>query len=122
MCEYNLKGIHVSCLYYLYSFNPLTFGELCEKCEEDKAAVSRSIEHLKANGFITENRNSCGRYKTPIMLSEKGNEAGKKIADKISAVLKNVSSSLSDTQRADFYKMLSLISENLEKISTGENL
>ena len=43
----NLKGPHVSCLYYLSKDGPLTAAELCDRCEEDKAAVSRSLEYLE---------------------------------------------------------------------------
>ena len=43
MAEYNLKSPHVSCLYYLYKRPGMTAAELCELCEEDKAAASRSI-------------------------------------------------------------------------------
>ena len=39
-----LKGPHVSCLYYLSLYDELTAAELCERCDEDKAAISRSID------------------------------------------------------------------------------
>ena len=39
MASFQLKSIHISCLYYLYSSGSLTAAELCERCEEDKAAV-----------------------------------------------------------------------------------
>ena len=49
MAEFGLKGPHVSCLYYLSQCGGLTASELCERCEEDKAAVSRSLEYLEQN-------------------------------------------------------------------------
>jgi hypothetical protein len=49
MSEFHLKGPHVSCLYYLTQLGPLTAGQLCDRCEEDKAAVSRSLEYLEQN-------------------------------------------------------------------------
>ena len=51
--EFNLKSPHVSCLYYLYKSKPLTATELCDICGEDKAAISRSLEFLEKNGFLT---------------------------------------------------------------------
>ena len=51
MSEFHLKGPHVSCLYYLTQLGPLTAGQLCDRCEEDKAAVSRSLEYLEQNGY-----------------------------------------------------------------------
>ena len=40
MADWGLKSIHVSCLHYLHSQGSLTAAELCERCEEDKAAAS----------------------------------------------------------------------------------
>ena len=81
MAEYNLRSPHVSCLYYLYSLENPTATLLCERCEEDKATISRTLEYLETNGFLE----SCQtkRYKTPLVLTPKGNEAGQKIAQKI---------------------------------------
>ena len=44
MAEFHLRSAHISCLYYLYASRGLTAAELCEKCEEDKATVSRALE------------------------------------------------------------------------------
>ena len=52
MAEYDLRSPHISCLYYLYSTNGLTATELCERCEEDKATISRSLDYLEKNGYI----------------------------------------------------------------------
>ena len=42
MADFELKGPHVSCLYYLSQRDGMTAAELCERCDEDKAAISRS--------------------------------------------------------------------------------
>ena len=53
MQKFNLKTPHVSCLYFLYKKDgSLTAKELCDVCDEDKAAISRSIEHLEKENFI----------------------------------------------------------------------
>ena len=52
MAEYNLRSAHVSCLYYLYTSKGLTATDLCERCEEDKATISRAVDYLETNGFI----------------------------------------------------------------------
>ncbi len=117
MAEYNLKSSHISCLYYLYSSNGLTATELCERCEEDKATISRALVFLEENGFITCESKSAKRYKSPLMLTEKGKDMGKKIYDKIKLVLDEVSVGLTESERTDFYKSLTIISSNLEKLT-----
>ena len=42
MADFELKGPHVSCLYYLSQRDGMTAAELCERCDEDKA-VGRAI-------------------------------------------------------------------------------
>lgn len=117
MSKYSLNGTHVSCLYYLYSSKGLTAKELCEKCGEDKATISRSLDYLESGGYLICKSKVARKYKTPIILTEKGMEVGKEIADKIDLVLDKVSVELTDRERSDFYRYLSLISNNLDMIS-----
>ena len=116
MAAYDLRSAHVSCLYYIYSLEGVTATELCEHCEEDKATVSRALDHLEARGFIVRAPGNGKRYKSPLCLTEKGREAGKKIADKIDGVLDAVSRDLTQEERAAFYRTLSAISRGLETV------
>lgn len=117
MAQYKLRSAHISCLYYLYTSEGLTATELCERCEEDKATVSRALEHLEVNGYLTCPTRSTKRYKSPLMLTEKGFEVGKKIADKIQGVLDEISEGLTEEERIAFYRSLAIISDSLEAVS-----
>lgn len=117
MAEYNLRSVHVSCLYFLYLANGLTATELCERCEEDKATISRALDYLETNGFLTCESQSAKRYKSPLILTDKGIEAGKKATDKIDSILDEISVDLTEEERAAFYRSLSIISDRLEAVS-----
>ena len=117
MAEYHLRSAHVSCLYYLYTNTGATATDLCERCEEDKATISRALDYLETNGYLTRESKSIKHYKSPLVLTEKGNEVGKKIADKISGVLDAISDGLTEAERIAFYRSLSIISESLDAIS-----
>ena len=117
MAEYGLRSVHVSCLYYIYSMKGATATDLCEHCEEDKATISRALDYLDTNEYITREVESTKRYKSPLLLTEKGKEAGKKIADKIGGVLDTISVGLTEEERIAFYRSLSIISESLEAVS-----
>lgn len=114
MAEYDLKSPHISCLYYLYTAESMTATELCEKCEEDKATISRSIEYLERNGYLTCETKTAKRYKSPLILTEKGKQVGQKISDKVNRFLETVSAALSEEERVSLYHSLSIISESLE--------
>ena len=117
MAEYGLRSTHVSCLYYLYSSESLTATELCERCEEDKATISRALDFLEDKGFIECLSKAAKRYKSPLYLTEKGKEAGKKVFDAVDRVLDEVGIGLTDEKRKDFYAYLTVISDNLDNIT-----
>ena len=122
MAEYKLRSAHISCLYYLYSTEGLTATDLCERCEEDKATISRALDYLETSGYLTCDSKSAKRYKSPLLLTDKGVEVGKKIADKIDGVLVAISDGLTEEERIAFYRSLSIISESLEAVfKNGEN-
>ena len=115
MADYHLRSAHVSCLYYVYSLENVTSAELCEHCEEDKATISRAVDYLETNGFLLRGT-SAKRYKSPLLLTEKGRDAGKRIAEKIGGILETVSHALTEKERIEFYRCLSTISRSLEAI------
>ena len=114
--EFGLRSPHVSCVYYLYIADGLTATELCERCEEDKATISRAIDYLESNGYLVSDASVGKRYKTPLVLSERGREVGEKIAAKIARVLDEISVGLTEEERAAFYRSLTIISDSLESI------
>ena len=115
MASYHLRSAHVSCLYYIYSLDGVTSAELCEHCEEDKATISRAVDYLETNGFLLRGT-SAKRYKSPLLLTEKGRDAGKRITEKIGGILETVSHALTEKERIEFYRCLSTISRSLEAI------
>lgn len=117
MAEYKLKSVHVSCIYYIYTHKGATATDLRELCEEDKATVSRALKYLEKNGFLTREAGRLRKYKRPLALTEKGKEAGEKIAGKIGGALQSIGSELTQEEREDFYRSLSIISEGLDAAS-----
>lgn len=117
MAEYNLRSAHISCIYYLYSTEGLTATDLCERCEEDKATISRALDFLEKNGYLTCQSKNPKRYKSPLVLTDKGLSVAKKITDKIDGVLDEISTGLTEEERVAFYRSLSIISQSLENVS-----
>ena len=120
MAEYNLRGNHISCLYYLYLSDGITATDLCERCEEDKATVSRSLDYLENGGYLVCESKKTKRYKSPLRLTEKGKEIGKKISDKIAYFLGEISTELTEEERLQFYHCLTSISKGLDSIANKE--
>ena len=117
MAEYGLRSAHISCLYYLYANPGLTATDLCERCEEDKATISRALEHPEENDYLRREAKAAKRYKSPLTLTEKGNAAARLITGKINYVLEEVSVGLTEEERLSFYRSLTIISDSLDAMA-----
>ena len=113
--EYGLRSPHVSCIYYLYTAEGMTATELCERCDEDKAAISRALDYLETNGFLICESKSAKRYKSPLYLTERGREVGANVHAKVDRVLEELRESLTEEERIAFYRSLSVLSDRLEQ-------
>ncbi len=111
MVEFHLKGPHVSCLYHLYKGGALTANRLCALCEEDKANMSRTIEHLEQQGYIAPRTGP--RYRAAVRLTDAGMRVGEQIAKKIDRVLSLASEGVSEEHRVILYESLAKIHANL---------
>lgn len=123
-CKFNLTGSCVNCIYYLFKHEEgLTARELSELCDEDKAAISRTLSYLEEGGYIVCTSAAKKRYNSTLLLTEKGKEIGKTAVEVIDSVLEEVSVGISDEERDAFYKTFTKISDNIEKISnrSGDN-
>ena len=116
MADIKLKSGHVSCLHYLHRIGPMTARELCEICEEDKANISRSMEYLEKNGYLTPLPEKEGRYKRHFILTEKGTEAARILDEKIDRILAIAGQGISEEDRVIMYTSLAKISANLQRI------
>ena len=112
MSDYNLRSAHISCLYYLYASRGLTATDLCERCDEDKATISRALEYLESNGYLEPEAER--RYRSPLVLTQKGEETGRIIAEKINGILEQISGGLTEAERLAFYRSLAIISDSLD--------
>ena len=115
MKDYNLKSHHVSCLYYLFKEGPLTPTELIELCDEDKAAISRSLVFLESEGYLIKAKNK-NHYNYKIKLTEKGKEIGEYISLKIDKILQAADEVIKEENRSNFYETLKMIESSLKKL------
>ena len=113
MAEYDLKAPHVACLYYLRARGQLTLKELCELCEEDKANLSRTLDSLESQGYISCLSESSRRYRSPYALTEKGKSLGDYISGRINMVLARSSEGISPGDLAIMYACLERVNANL---------
>lgn len=119
MTEFGLKGAHVMCLFFLHH-NPegLTAAQLCQLCEEDKAAISRTVALLQEKGYVEA---SDRRYRAALHLTEDGQAIARRIDCLIARWVELGSTGVPEEDRAAFYRALEIIAGNLhEAVSRGK--
>ena len=106
------------CIYYLASSPTcLTATDLCGKCNEDKAAVSRMLTELESNGFISYENTAAGKkYRTPVTLTPKGQNYAAQISEIILQVTEMSGKGITAEEREIFYRVLSVIADNIDEI------
>lgn len=117
MKKYGLKGPHAYCLIAMGRYpDGITMTELSRICDKDKAAISRAITELEAADMVYRVSKPSQRYRVPILLTEKGQEAVSAVNRAASIAVERAGEGMTDELRQVFYPCLDLISTNLQKI------
>ena len=117
MAKYGLKGPHAQCLLAMKRYpEGITSARLCEVCDKDKAAVSRTLGELEAAGMvIRENRNGS-KYRANLLLTAQGQAAAEAVVDKARLAVEKAGTGFGEEEREVFYRVLSIIAGNLHKL------
>ncbi len=120
MDSLGLKGTHVMCLYYLSEYpDGLTAADLCSKCKEDKAGISRILSDLERVGLIAylsdNSSKDSKRYRAKAHLTEQGKKYAKKVTGLIIHATSAGGLGITEEERDIFYRTLFKIAENLNQ-------
>ncbi|NCB33117.1 MAG: hypothetical protein EOM64_04440 [Erysipelotrichia bacterium] len=120
MSEFGLKGNHTLCLYYLNQHSEgLSSNQLAKICEEDKAAISRTLNELETGGYVF--LKSEQKYRARYFLSGSGKEAAANISRAVEQVLDQVGDFFTEKERKKFYCALEKIDRQLEEYPAAGN-
>lgn len=116
MAAFGLKGTHVMCLFQLQQHpDGLTGGQLAQLCDEDKAAISRSVAELRSCGLVQVPEGSSRRYRVQITLTEQGRAVTQQMDSRIIEAVLNAAQGYSREEREIFYRVLLQIADNLQE-------
>lgn len=114
--DLGLKGAHVMCLHKLSSApEGMTAAELSEACQEDKAAISRSVAELQERGLVELQGDK--KYRASIRLTEQGKAVANQVNERIAQAVSVISVSMSPGQRQTFYETLEAVASSLKDFS-----
>ena len=116
MAAFGLKGTHVMCLFQLQQHpDGLTGGQLAQLCDEDKAAISRSVAELRTCGLVQIPEGSGRRYRVQITLTEQGRAVTQQMDSRIIEAVMNAAQGYSREERETFYRVLLQVAYNLQE-------
>lgn len=117
MQEFSLKGRTVMCLFYLYRQpEGMTVSELAQASDDDMAAVSRAVQELKGHDLARLDMSGKeNRYRAKVVLTQRGRDTAASVNKKAERAVACGGSSLTEEERAVFYKALTAISADLSE-------
>lgn len=120
LARFGLRASDLMVVFFLER-NPegLTAAELSRMADIDRAAVSRVVARLSADGFVEVGEGGEGstRYRAPIRLTEKGYMAMTEVNQLIDAIVDRAGGDLTESQREGLYTSLASVLSQLKKIS-----
>ena len=117
MAKYGLKGTYVRYLVaMLLCPDGLTISQLCEVCDQDKAAVSRAVSELVGREFIWRDNPRGNHYRARLKLTERGIALAKEVCGSGESVFEEAVEVLNEEQKAEFFNLMDVISKNMHGI------
>lgn len=118
MAKYGLKGPHAQCLLAMLRHpEGITAARLCEICEKDKAAISRTLGELETAGMVICGETAGKRYRSKLMLSEKGMEVASGVKKLVHLAVSQASEGYGPEERQTFVNVLGMIAGKLQMLS-----
>ena len=117
MAKYGLKGPHAQCLLAMKRHpEGITSARLCEACDKDKAAISRTLAELEAAGMVSRENRNGSRYRANLTLTQQGQAAAEAVVEKARLAVEKAGVGFGEAEREIFYRVLSIIAGNLHKL------
>jgi len=92
----------------------VTAAQLCEICDKDKAAVSRTVAEMEEKGLIHRGNGQDSPYRARLRLTDEGQRAASFVLRRAEEAVN--ACGLNEENRDAFYAALNLIAHNLESI------
>lgn len=117
MAKYGLKGPHCQCMLAMERHpEGITAARLCEICEKDKAAISRTVAELEQCGMVSRADPEGKRYRAALKLTEKGLEVARNVNRLVYLAVSKASEGYDGETQQVFVRVLNLVAGNLQNI------
>lgn len=117
MAKFGLKGPHCQCLLAMRRYpEGVTASQLCEICDKDKAAISRTVAELEAAGMVVRPEGMGKRYRAALKLTESGAAAAEAVMGRAKIAVVEATGDYGLEQQSQFTQTLAMLANNLDTI------
>lgn len=117
MAKFGLKGPHCQCLLAMLRFpEGVTAAQLCEICDKDKAAISRTVAELESAGMVSRPQGQGKRYRASLKLTEAGMAAASAVVNRTKVAVVAATGDYGREQQLQFTQTLAMLASNLDTI------
>jgi len=118
MEPYGLRSSHVMCILQLAKTEGgLSSTALADACGVDKAFISRITSELMEKEYIKKDEeNAVGKYKTKLILTEKGEEINRVIVGILDECFREVDARLTQKKLGIFYDVLERVDNGIAEL------
>lgn len=114
MEQYGLKGSFAIYLAALSRYpDGVPAARLCEICEKDKAAVSRTVSEMEKHGLLCRDGDS---YRAMLRLTDMGWRAANHVSSRAQTAVDLAGQDMTESERAAFYGALERIAARMQDI------
>lgn len=119
--RFGMKGVHLLWMYELLMCpEGIAASELAERSNINRSLVSRELETLKKNGYITTASSGRGGYNAKIILTDKGKEVAERIGQTALEFQHRVDEDITAEELISFYATLDKIHNSLSQIASED--
>lgn len=120
MARYGLKGPHAQCMLALSRYpDGVTAAQLCEICDKDKAAISRTVAELVRAGMVMRCGTGSKRYRVQLRLTEQGSRIAQEVMSLAARAVEKAGTGLREEEREIFYRVIAQLASNIQQLSAG---
>lgn len=115
--KYGLTVCEIDILTCLYGgHKPHTVRYVSHNTHYSKGMISRCVDSLNKNGYVTVVRDEIDRRAVRISLTEKANPACRALTSQVRAFSATLTAGLSETETEELERILAMVSENIDEL------
>ena len=118
MAPYGIRSAHIMCILQLAKTEGgLSSTALADACGVDKAFISRITSELMEKEYIKKDEeNAVGKYKTKLILTEKGEKINRVIVGILDECFREVDARLTQKKLGIFYDVLERVDNGIAEL------